>query len=357
MKQIKAMIDELREKRLWPVAVLLLAGLIAVPVLLTKNSSATPTPVAQLPSSSAPQSPVPGQPVVSASTAPSHSNLRGPARDPFSQQTGPASTSASSTGSTGTAATGTGATGSTSSTGTTGGTSTASSGGSSSSTTSASSGSASSGSTTSGSSTPPSGSTTAPKVTYYAFRVDLRFGRTGSVRRYGNVQRLSPVPNTTNPVLIFLGVKEGGKTAVFLTASLAAPSGKGTCTPSAQQCEYLSLKVGQPERVLALNPRGSWSEYTVEVTKIHLRAMKTAVEAARARGQYSRAGAKLIAHARKVMPAAHLFDFSAGTGLLSQAQIPATGPVSPLAGGWVTQLAQATDGALTAVGLEPTSDH
>ena len=100
MSFFRDIINELREKRLWPVAVALLAALVAIPVFLSKSPGSKA--LAQIPS---PSSPVPNPtalPPVSVSTATVHSKLSGPARDPFAQQklgSGKSSTSSSTSGS------------------------------------------------------------------------------------------------------------------------------------------------------------------------------------------------------------------------------------------------------------------
>ena len=43
----RGILSDLRQKRLWPVAVILLVAIVAIPVVLANSSS--PTPVAQVP--------------------------------------------------------------------------------------------------------------------------------------------------------------------------------------------------------------------------------------------------------------------------------------------------------------------
>ncbi len=98
MTNLKQILTELREKRLWPVAVVLLVALIAVPTLLAKSS--TPTPVAQLPQSPASAAAAAAIPAVSVETTPTNSNLKGHSRDPFLQQKLAAAAKAASTSTT-----------------------------------------------------------------------------------------------------------------------------------------------------------------------------------------------------------------------------------------------------------------
>ena len=61
---------------------------------------------------------------------------------------------------------------------------------------------------------------------------DLRFGQADSMKTLRDVARLTPLPSASNPFFVFLGVKEDGKTLVFLVSSDAKATGDGTCKPS-----------------------------------------------------------------------------------------------------------------------------
>src|SRR5580704_15327349 len=108
MNFLNSIISDLRSKRLWPIAAVLLVAVIAVPVLLSSGSSSTPTPVAQVPPQSGGATPIPGTPVLSVNDTPSHAKITGKARNPFTQQhvasASSGSTGASSSGSSGSGA-------------------------------------------------------------------------------------------------------------------------------------------------------------------------------------------------------------------------------------------------------------
>ena len=52
MNTLKGIVTDLRQRRLWPVALALVLALVAIPVLLHKKANSTP--VAQLPATGAP---------------------------------------------------------------------------------------------------------------------------------------------------------------------------------------------------------------------------------------------------------------------------------------------------------------
>src|SRR5437588_7976549 len=71
------------QKKLWPVAVVLLAAIVAVPVLLSKSSSPAPAPQAPLPT----PAPATGAslPTLNVQSTPGKSRITGPAHNPFLQ--------------------------------------------------------------------------------------------------------------------------------------------------------------------------------------------------------------------------------------------------------------------------------
>ncbi len=82
----------------------------------------------------------------------------------------------------------------------------------------------------------------------FTYVADVRFGRTGEERRR-TVQRLELLPSAKNPVVVFLGVSATRKRAVFLLDTRFSQAGEGICRPSAATCSYiyLSPKKGESE--------------------------------------------------------------------------------------------------------------
>lgn len=280
MNPVQNLISDLRDKHLWPVAAALVVALIAVPLLLSSSSSPAPAPTTSPVVAAAPTPPV-GIPSVSVVAAPSNARLVGPARDPFAQRPVAAAPSTTTTGAT--TATTVGATSATTShaaavtTGTgRAGTATVTPPGS---------------STTI---TVPTAASSPPPVTFLVFSVDMLFGQQGHEKKLKDVARLTPLPSATNPLLVFLGVKNDRRTAVFLVSSLASPTGQGTCTPKPTQCEFLSLKLGQAESLLTVNSHGGADIYNLGLTGVRLTPTRSADVASRADARVSNAGRKLF---------------------------------------------------------------
>lgn len=85
----------------------------------------------------------------------------------------------------------------------------------------------------------------APTVrTAYTYVVDLTYVRNGNVRTVRGMDRLGMLPNEESPLLIFLGVSADGDNAVFLVDSGLDAEGEGSCTPSNSECATLTMGAG-----------------------------------------------------------------------------------------------------------------
>jgi len=223
MSLLRDIKTDLVEKRLWPVAALLAVALVAVPLLL--GSSAPPENSADTTANVPPaaQAPPSGTSVVALEAPVGRAPLAGHAKDPFVQKFLPKPAPEPS------GTTGAPAGGQPPSSGGQGG----SSGGG--------------GSTGSGNGGGNSGGG-GKKPVYTTATVDATMTRAGGrPRTYRGLQRLTPLPSSLNPILVFLGVLADGRTAVFLVSSDAKAQGDGSCKPSRSTCQTVQLKAGQTE--------------------------------------------------------------------------------------------------------------
>jgi hypothetical protein len=243
---------QLVRRRLWPVALLLLGALVAVPVLLAKSPApvAPPAPVAE--ASSADDGLA--EPVVTtASTDPAATGRRhvlGTRKDPFKPAPAPKKKhSGTSTATTARTAGGSGGSGSSGG----GGQLTSLPGGSSS-----NGGGGSSTPSTPSTTTPPSTSTpatppsTAPakpkKKTYPLWSVKVRFGDANSgTLEATRINKLDPLPDPEAPVVIYLGPGPDKRSAVFLVDASVTPEGDATCKPYDANCERIVMRKGDTE--------------------------------------------------------------------------------------------------------------
>ena len=126
------------------------------------------------------------------------------------------------------------------------------------------------GATGGGSTEPPAGAAPPPAKSYPLYSVKVRFGAVDGEKNTKTVERLAVLPNASAPVLVYRGVEEGGKVAVFeLTGSVTA-EGDGVCEPSPEDCQILRLREGETE-FITVNDTGTETDaqYQLEVVKIH----------------------------------------------------------------------------------------
>jgi hypothetical protein len=116
--------------------------------------------------------------------------------------------------------------------------------------------------------TTPAAPAPAPKK-YAPQELTVRFGGPDDVTRR-SVERLQPLPTAELPVLIYMGVLKDGKTAVFLVDHGVTPVGDGECRPSPEDCETIRLREGETEFLDVKDDTGAVvGQYQLDLIKIH----------------------------------------------------------------------------------------
>jgi hypothetical protein len=244
------------QRRLWPVAILLVAALAAVPLTLAKDPAPVP-PAPPTPAESADDGAgeLAAQPIVAPSQpGTKRRHVLGNAKNPFGvvKQESPSATDSpdvtvQETGD-----------GSQTDGSQTGGSSPSTGGGSAPTP------------TTGAPTTPSTPSTPTPKPKEYEpEELTVRFGDgDGMTRR--SVQKLEPLPSAELPAVIYMGVLKDGKTAVFLLEAGVTPDGDGECRPTPEQCETIRLRVGETEFFDVTDEAGAVKEqFQLDLLKIH----------------------------------------------------------------------------------------
>ncbi len=275
---------DLLDRRLRPFVALVAIGLVAAVVYLAVGGGSQPAPQAAsthatpvAPPSALTISENTHENAIAETTNGGSSQQQGSSHDPFgaipsatSASTSSASTSASSSGSSAT-----------------------SSGGS-----SASSSSGGSSSPSPSSSSPRSPESSKPKTIY---QLDALFGqvpagqeRSSALSALDDLKLLTPLPSIKAPLLVFRGVRKGGKDATFTVSGEAILSGDGACKPSPYDCEAISLKSGQVEHVQYLPPGSETAvTYELKIVSIHAAEATAAAVASVWRGE-SLAGLRVL---------------------------------------------------------------
>jgi hypothetical protein len=251
MSLITNTFQQLIRRKLWPVALLLVAALVAVPLKLAKKPEpAPPVPAAALAAAS--EQEALAKPIVSLSTdadaAKQRRRVLGQTKDPFEPAPLPKAKKSKKKKA---AATPTPAA-------------------------EAPSG---------GSSAPPSSAPTAPTpapapaVTIPKGSVKVQFGTVDADLPTTLLGKLDPLPSDDDPVMVFEGLE--GRTAVFSVAGLVAGQGDGTCDPDPSNCSTVKLRAGETQFITVTDPDdNSQVQYELDVVKVYTQKTVVAATAA-----------------------------------------------------------------------------
>ena len=256
--------QDLRAKRLWPVAAALVTATVALPLVLLKPASTTPPPTTAAGLSK--DGKLPAVTLDASSVNSSHLDVF-KTKNPFSVLSDPTGEQSPGGGnalgdSVGKAVSSAG--GSTSPAGGSGG------------------GGIGGGVGAGGSSTPsssptgplpdgPDGKPMSPGLHYFTYTADVVFGPRGHTNSYKSMHELDLLPDGKSPVAAFMGVRSG-KTAVFFIADPAfRADGEGKCSPSPENCMFVYLKKDAAHNEETLSAQNGRVEYVLELTGLHVK--------------------------------------------------------------------------------------
>jgi hypothetical protein len=281
--------NDLRTKRLWPVALVLLAALVATPVVLSKDVEA-PEPAAVTPPADAAEARKPEGPAQLAQVkleelaegsgsslssfdprnpfAPPRKALEA-ARRTTDTASGPSTATSDASG----AGTGSGAgAGGPIDGGPAGVDVTPGSGG----VTLPDIGGAPTPDT--GGGTTGGGDTNEPNATAYTYVADVTLRANDRVRTIKDLRKLDMLPDAASPLLIFVGVTEKAGNAVFMVDSTLHAAGEGSCKPSPAECATLYLGPGS-EHEFTTDEGDSYMLRIDEIRRVEVKAEARASKA------------------------------------------------------------------------------
>jgi len=229
MNAVQSTWRQLVRRRLWPVALLLVVALAAVPIMLTRDAEAPLAPADPVPVTSDAEDSI-AEPIVAKITAEDRTKRRrvlGSRKDPFKPAPVKKKKTAQATQASDKNATTESKT--------------------------------SAPTTTSGGggsrvpSVPPVTEPSAPKPP--AGSVTVRFGdATQEELLSGWLTKLRPLPDSEEPLLVFMGLTKNGKKAKFLVDATLTATGDGTCKPHPASCETIHLSRGETEFFDVIDP-------------------------------------------------------------------------------------------------------
>lgn len=259
---LKAVARDLVDRKLWPVAVLLLAALVALPILIGGGSSSENTAAPVASTATEPGTPGEATKLITVLEPGSRKGARpGRIKDPFYDPPEPRAAESATAAGAAVSAPGAAA---------------------------ASGGGASTGAGTSVTSSPPAQTTTRPQTTapQPTTSVVRSMHHRTVVRWYAAdagkprpLMRLTPLGGSSAPLALYLGVTKAKRTyAVFLLAPNAASDGDAECEDT--DCRVIGLKAGQSQIVtMAAQDGAEMRRYRLEVASVE--AITTDAAAAR----------------------------------------------------------------------------
>jgi hypothetical protein len=259
MNVITDTLRQLVQRKLWPVAVLLVTAMVAVPVVLAKEPAVAPAAPAAKAQEGLPATFVSAVDEAATEGTEPHRVL-GEAKDPFEPAPLPKAKKTkkkAKQASTAAKAESTPAPKSSS-----GGTSADAPG------------------ATAPPVSPAPGATPAPTSPLYSIKV--RFGtveEAGGELKATTVERLSVLPDAEKPVLVYRGVADGGKVAVFELTGAVVADGDGTCAPTPVDCQYLKLRAGETE-FITVTETGAETDAQYQLDLVKINSKKTTAKAA-----------------------------------------------------------------------------
>ena len=125
------------------------------------------------------------------------------------------------------------------------------------------------------------GGGTTTTITTYKYVVDVTFTANGRTRRIKGLEKLDMLPNEASPLLIFMGVTTEGSNAVFLVDSTLKAAGEGKCKPSASDCAFVYVGAGS-EHVFTKADGDSYTMRVDEIRKVKVELNGTAAKSGKA---------------------------------------------------------------------------
>jgi hypothetical protein len=139
-------------------------------------------------------------------------------------------------------------------------------------------------------------------------------GTSGNENTISSLERLSTLPSRNNPLLVELGVLQGGKRVLFAVQPGTVGRGGGQCIPGPVDCEILSLAPHKVEKLEAETQDGVMPEALFAVTAITAHHFQTAAQADSARHVRSAFGHSLLRQSSGT--ALSLFPYQPSLGVI-----------------------------------------
>ena len=120
----------------------------------------------------------------------------------------------------------------------------------------------------------------------YKYVVDVTYKANGNTRHIKGMEKLDMLPNQSSPLLIFLGVTPKGSNAVFLVDSTLQAAGEGKCKPSEAECAFAYIGAGS-QYIFTKDNGDSYTVRIDEIRKVKVGEVATGGRAGGSKAQLS----------------------------------------------------------------------
>jgi hypothetical protein len=150
-----------------------------------------------------------------------------------------------------------------------------------------------------------------PKPTFELYSLSVNFGPSTGPLTQRNLERLTGLPGGQRPALLYLGLKKDEETAVFMVDATAEVDGDGHCDPSPTDCQTLTMKAGDVEFI----DTASGKQFELDLLKVHTSTTTDASKAEAARAAEAKGGRTYL---RRNAARLGRYRYSSDIGLLRQ---------------------------------------
>jgi hypothetical protein len=112
---------------------------------------------------------------------------------------------------------------------------------------------------------------TKTETTSYEYVADISFWQKGRRRDIKGLSKLDMLPNQSAPLLIFMGAQGNGGNATFLVDSTLTTAGEGSCRPSPANCAFVDVGPGA-EHVFTTEEGESFRLRVEEIRRVKVKA-------------------------------------------------------------------------------------
>ncbi|HYI80076.1 MAG TPA: hypothetical protein VEW67_04375 [Thermoleophilaceae bacterium] len=116
---------------------------------------------------------------------------------------------------------------------------------------------------------------TRTETTSYEYVADISFWQGERRKRMNGLRKLDMLPNESAPLLIFMGATGDGGNATFLVDSTVTTAGEGNCRPAASNCAFVDIGPGA-EHVFTTEEGESFRLRVEEIRRVKVTAKSSA---------------------------------------------------------------------------------